>query len=31
MKRTARGRMATEAAFRHLGIIPPQALGTLFE
>ncbi|MFT4738203.1 MAG: Holliday junction DNA helicase RuvB [Cyclobacteriaceae bacterium] len=31
IKRTARGRMATEAAFRHLGIIPPQALGTLFE
>lgn len=31
IKRTARGRMATELAFRHLGKIPPQQLGTLFE
>ena len=31
IKRTARGRMATELAYRHLGKIPPQALGTLFE
>lgn len=31
IKRTARGRMATELAYRHLGKIPPQALGSLFE
>lgn len=31
LKRTARGRMATEAAFEHLGIIPPSRMGTLFE
>ncbi|MEQ8239026.1 MAG: Holliday junction branch migration DNA helicase RuvB [Cyclobacteriaceae bacterium] len=31
LKRTARGRMATELAYQHLGIVPPQRLGTLFE
>lgn len=31
IKRTSRGRMATELAYEHLGIIPPQRLGTLFE
>ncbi len=31
IKRTSRGRMATEAAYRHLGKIPPQTTGTLFE
>ena len=29
--RTSRGREATEAAYRHLGKIPPQRVGTLFE
>src|SRR6478736_4495135 len=31
IKRTSRGREATEAAYRHLGKIPPQQIGTLFE
>lgn len=30
IQRTARGRMATEKAFKHLGIVPPQQSGTLF-
>ncbi len=30
IKRTARGRQATELAYQHLGEIPPQKLGTLF-
>ena len=30
IKRTSRGREATELAFKHLGIIPPQQSGTLF-
>ncbi|MEQ9300333.1 MAG: Holliday junction branch migration DNA helicase RuvB [Cyclobacteriaceae bacterium] len=31
IKRTARGRMCTELAYQHLGKIPPQQMGTLFE
>ncbi|MDH5609251.1 MAG: Holliday junction branch migration DNA helicase RuvB [Cyclobacteriaceae bacterium] len=31
IKRTARGRMATELAYRHLGKIPPQQMASLFE
>jgi Holliday junction DNA helicase RuvB len=31
LKRTSRGRMATELAYRHLGMIPPQRMGSLFE
>lgn len=31
IKRTARGRMCTELAYEHLGKIPPQRMGTLFE
>jgi Holliday junction DNA helicase RuvB len=31
IKRTARGRMCTELAYKHLGKIPPQQMGTLFE
>ncbi|MEQ8715537.1 MAG: Holliday junction branch migration DNA helicase RuvB [Cyclobacteriaceae bacterium] len=31
IKRTARGRMCTELAYQHLGKIPPQRMGTLFE
>ncbi|MBV6647153.1 MAG: Holliday junction branch migration DNA helicase RuvB [Cyclobacteriaceae bacterium] len=31
IKRTARGRQATELAYQHLGIIPPTQMGTLFE
>lgn len=31
IKRTARGRMATEIAYRHLGKVPPQVSGSLFE
>ncbi len=31
IKRTARGRMCTELAYEHLGKIPPQRVGTLFE
>lgn len=30
LKRTSRGREATELAYKHLGIIPPQQSGTLF-
>jgi len=30
LKRTSRGREATEMAFRHLGIVPPQRAGDLF-
>ncbi len=30
LKRTARGRQATELAYRHLGMIPPQQMGSLF-
>jgi Holliday junction DNA helicase RuvB len=30
IKRTARGREATELAYRHLGIVPPGKTGTLF-
>ncbi len=30
IKRTARGRQATERAYQHLGEIPPQKMGTLF-
>lgn len=30
IKRTSRGRQATEKAYRHLGKIPPQEMGTLF-
>ncbi|MFT6963646.1 MAG: Holliday junction resolvasome RuvABC ATP-dependent DNA helicase subunit, partial [Flammeovirgaceae bacterium] len=29
--RTSRGREATLQAYKHLGIIPPQAMGTLFD
>ncbi|MFY0689861.1 MAG: Holliday junction branch migration DNA helicase RuvB [Cyclobacteriaceae bacterium] len=31
IKRTARGRQATQLAYEHLGIIPPQQMGTLFD
>jgi Holliday junction DNA helicase RuvB len=31
IKRTSRGREATELAYRHLGKIPPQRIGTLFD
>jgi Holliday junction DNA helicase RuvB len=30
LQRTPRGRIATLAAFRHLGVAPPQAAGGLF-
>ncbi len=30
IQRTARGRMATEKAFKHLGVVPPTQSGTLF-
>ena len=30
LKRTSRGREATEKAYRHLGIVPPQRNGELF-
>lgn len=30
IKRTSRGRQATELAYQHLGLIPPQQLGSLF-
>jgi Holliday junction DNA helicase RuvB len=30
LKRTSRGREATELAYKHLGEIPPQRMGTLF-
>ena len=31
IKRTARGREATELAYKHLGVVPPGKTGTLFE
>ncbi|MGB3527788.1 MAG: Holliday junction DNA helicase RuvB C-terminal domain-containing protein, partial [Saprospiraceae bacterium] len=31
LQRTPRGREATTKAYRHLGIVPPTATGTLFE
>lgn len=31
MKRTARGRQATELAYRHLNVIPPSSTGSLFD
>lgn len=31
IQRTPRGRLATEKAFRHLGVVPPGREGTLFE
>jgi holliday junction DNA helicase RuvB len=31
IQRTSRGRVATEKAYRHLGKVPPQLRGTLFE
>ena len=31
LQRTPRGRVATMAAYRHLGVVPPQAEGGLFE
>jgi Holliday junction DNA helicase RuvB len=31
LQRTPRGRIATLAAYRHLGVMPPKAEGTLFE
>ena len=31
LQRTPRGRVATMAAYRHLGVVPPQAGGGLFE
>ncbi len=31
LQRTPRGRIATLAAYRHLGVTPPQAVGGLFE
>ncbi len=31
LQRTPRGRIATLAAFRHLGVAPPKAMGSLFE
>ena len=31
LQRTPRGRIATLAAFRHLGVTPPKAMGGLFE
>lgn len=30
IKRTSRGRQATEKAYKHMGKIPPQSMGTLF-
>ena len=30
LKRTTRGRQATELAYKHLGIIPPTQMNTLF-
>ena len=30
LKRTTRGRQATELAYKHLGIIPPTQINTLF-
>jgi Holliday junction DNA helicase RuvB len=31
LQRTPRGRVATAAAYRHLGVTPPRADGSLFE
>src|SRR5258706_4885120 len=31
LQRTPRGRIATLAAFRHLGVVPPKSMGELFE
>ena len=31
LQRTPRGRIATLAAFRHLGVTPPKAMGSLFD
>jgi len=31
LQRTPRGRIATLAAYRHLGVLPPSSAGTLFE
>ena len=31
IKRTSRGREATELAYKHLGVIPPGKIGTLFD
>jgi len=31
LQRTPRGRIATQKAYRHLGIVPPQEKGTLFD
>ena len=30
LQRTPRGRIATVAAYRHLGVVPPKAAGELF-
>jgi Holliday junction DNA helicase RuvB len=30
LQRSPRGRMATEKAYRHLGVVPPAQSGTLF-
>ena len=31
LQRTPRGRLATEKAYRHIGVVPPSQMGTLFE
>jgi Holliday junction DNA helicase RuvB len=31
LQRTPRGRIATLAAYRHLGVVPPRPDGSLFE
>ena len=31
LQRTPRGRIATLAAYKHLGVVPPKAAGDLFE
>jgi Holliday junction DNA helicase RuvB len=31
LQRTPRGRVATQAAWRHLGVVPPRDAGGLFE
>jgi Holliday junction DNA helicase RuvB len=31
LQRTPRGRVATQAAYRHLGLVPPKRVGDLFE
>ncbi len=31
LQRTPRGRVATQAAYRHLGLLPPAAVGSLFD